>query len=217
MKKHILCFGDSNTFGYCTDPTDCADGGCRFNEEERWTCLLQKALGDGVLVTEEGLPGRTTVFEDPVNEGMSGLTAIYGLLKSHEPVDLLVIMLGTNDTKERLSANTAAIARGLDRLVRKAMATDCWGSHGPNILIVSPPPIGKAVETGIFAEEMGPGAAEKCEKMGAYYAQVAASLGVHFLDAAGCEFNSLDSMHLTCQGHRQLSRRLTEKIQTILG
>ena len=62
MKTHILCLGDSNTHGYCADPNDCADHGIRFNEEERWTCRLQKALGDEYLVTEEGLSGRTTVF-----------------------------------------------------------------------------------------------------------------------------------------------------------
>ena len=54
MKKHILCLGDSNTHGYCADPADCADGGIRFNEDERWTCLLQKALGEDYLVTETG-------------------------------------------------------------------------------------------------------------------------------------------------------------------
>ena len=74
MKKHILCFGDSNTHGYCADPRDCADGGVRFNENERWTCLLGKILGDEYLVIEEGLGGRTTVFDDPYTEGLSGLT-----------------------------------------------------------------------------------------------------------------------------------------------
>ena len=68
MKTHILCLGDSNTHGYCADPNDCADHGIRFNEEERWTCRLQKALGDEYLVTEEGLSGRTTVFVDPIHE-----------------------------------------------------------------------------------------------------------------------------------------------------
>ena len=90
MKKHILCIGDSNTHGYCADPADCADGGIRFNEDERWTCLLQKALGPEYLVTEEGLSGRTTVFEDPINENMAVLPYVYALLKSHEYVDLLL-------------------------------------------------------------------------------------------------------------------------------
>ena len=216
MKKHILCFGDSNTYGFCADPKACADGGIRFNEEERWTCLLQKALGDHVLVTEEGLPGRTCVFDDPLTEGMNGLNSIYGLLKSHEMIDLLVIMLGTNDTKERFAANTYAIAKGMDRLCRKAISIDCWRDGKPNILIVSPPPIGKGVEHGIFAEEMGMGCAEKCEKMGAYYAQTAELLGLHFLDAAGCEFNTLDYMHLTREGHRHLADLLAKKISSIL-
>ena len=60
MKKHIVCLGDSNTHGYCADPADCADGGIRFNENERWTRRLQTLLGDEYLVTEEGLSGRTT-------------------------------------------------------------------------------------------------------------------------------------------------------------
>lgn len=216
MKKHILCFGDSNTYGFCADPSDCADGGIRFNEEERWTCLLQKALGNDFLVTEEGLPGRTTVFDDPLTESMNGLSSIYGLLKSHEMIDLLVIMLGTNDTKERLNASTATISKGMERLVRKAMSIDCWADSKPNILIVSPPPIGKGVEQGIFADEMGKGCSEKCEKMAQYYKATADLLGVHFMDAAGCAFNSLDYMHLTKEGHRQLAERLTKKISSIL-
>ena len=102
MKKHILCLGDSNTHGYCADPNDCADHGIRFNEDERWTCRLQKALGDEYLVTEEGLSGRTTVFVDPIHESMDALSVIYSLLKSHEVIDLLIIMLGTNDVKGAL-------------------------------------------------------------------------------------------------------------------
>ena len=88
MKKHILCLGDSNTHGYCADPADCADGGIRFNEDERWTCRLQKALGGEYLVTEEGLSGRTTVFVDPIHESMDALSVAYPLLKSHEVIDL---------------------------------------------------------------------------------------------------------------------------------
>ena len=119
MKKHILCIGDSNTHGYCADPADCADGGIRFNEDERWTCLLQKALGPEYLVTEEGLSGRTTVFEDPINENMAVLPYVYALLKSHEYVDLLVIMLGTNDSKQRLNTTAYEVGRGMERLVAR--------------------------------------------------------------------------------------------------
>ena len=125
MKTHILCLGDSNTHGYCADPNDCADHGIRFNEDERWTCRLQKALGDEYLVTEEGLSGRTTVFVDPIHESMDALSVIYSLLKSHEVIDLLIIMLGTNDVKERFGANAACIAAGMERLILKAKSVDC--------------------------------------------------------------------------------------------
>ena len=112
MKKHIVCFGDSNTHGYCADPGDTVTGGGRFDETERWTCLLQQKLGDEYLILEEGLSGRTTVFPDALHESMDGLGVIYSTLMSHEPVDLLVIMLGTNDTKERFGVNAACIAAG---------------------------------------------------------------------------------------------------------
>lgn len=210
MKKHIVCIGDSNTHGYCADPSDCADGALqRFNEDERWTRLLQKKLGDGYLVIEEGLSGRTTVFEDPLHEAMPALPYIYPCLKSHEPVSLLIIMLGTNDTKERLGANASCIALGMERLVRKAMTVDCWGPGGkPNILIVCPPPIDKRYEQTDCGQPMGMGCSEKSRELPGYYEKTARLLNVHYLNAADCEFNSVDYMHLTKKGHAQLADKL---------
>ncbi len=213
MKKHILCLGDSNTHGYCADPADCADGGIRFNEEERWPCRLQAALGPGYLVTEEGLSGRTTVFADPLHESMDALSVIYSLLKSHEVIDLLIIMLGTNDTKERFGANAFCISLGMERLVRKAMSVDCWGEHKPNILIVSPPPIGREMRD----MGMGQGCAEKSEQLAQCYKPLAEQLGCHFLDAKGCQFNSVDYMHLTRLGHSQLAQRLAEIVPGLMA
>ena len=216
MKKHILCLGDSNTHGYCADPADCADGGARFNEDERWTCLLQKALGPDYLVTEEGLGGRTTVFPDPLHESMDALSCAYALLKSHEVIDLLIIMLGTNDTKERLGANAACIGIGMERLVRKCQSVDCWGNHAPNILIVSPPPIGKGMELNECGEAMGRGCPEKSERLAHYFRKTAELVGAHFMDARGCEFNSIDCMHLSRRGHAQLAVRLAELVPTLV-
>ena len=217
MKKHILCIGDSNTHGYCADPGDCADGGIRFNEDERWTCLLQKALGEEYLVTEEGLSGRTTVFVDPVNENMDVLSHVYALLKSHEYIDLLIIMLGTNDSKERMGASAPTIAQGMGRLVRKAMSVDCWAPGSkPNVLIIAPPPVDKRVETSAVAGEMGLGAVEKSQQLAACYQAKAQELGIHFLDAAFCQFNTIDFMHLTRHGHAQLAQRLAELVPTLL-
>ena len=130
-KKHILCFGDSNTWGY-----DAATGG-RFDDDTRWTMQLSKRLGEKYYVIEEGLSGRTTCFEDPLNEGLSGLSVLAPILQSHAPLDLLVLMLGTNDCKQRFAATPVNIKDALTRLVKKARQLDVWRSV-PRILIVAP-------------------------------------------------------------------------------
>ena len=170
MKKHIVCFGDSNTHGYCAEPDDCADHGDRYNETERWTCLLQGLLGPDALVLEEGLSGRTTVFPDPLHESMAGLDVIYSVLMSHEPVDLLVIMLGTNDTKERLGANAACIGIGMERLIMKAKTVPCWRDGKPNILVIAPPHIGEGLYNAPEGEPMGKGCPEKSRRLAPFYA-----------------------------------------------
>ena len=218
MKKHIVCFGDSNTHGYCADPMDCADHGDRFNESERWTRLLQQKLGDEYLVLEEGLSGRTTVFNDPLHECMSGLDYITPCLMSHEPVDLLIIMLGTNDTKDRFASSAACIAIGMARLVKKAMTTECWGGKQPNILVVCPPAMGKEMPNGIFGDTMGMYCVEKSEQLAKYYKEQCELIGCHFADAGamGAEFNTVDYMHLTKRGHATLAENLAQIVPGLL-
>lgn len=220
MRRHIICLGDSNTHGYCPDPADCADGHLfRFNEEERWTCRLQSALGDGYLVLEEGLSGRTTVFDDPVEEGLSALPCLYSCLKSHKPVDLLVVMLGTNDAKARFGASASVIGRGMERLIRAAQAMDCWGPGGtPHILIVAPKAIEDGVYTSPVAGEMGPGCAEKTRQLAAEYEAVAKLTGCAFLDAntLGLACNTVDYMHLTRESHARLAQALAQLIPNLL-
>lgn len=215
MKKHIVCFGDSNTHGYC------ARTGGRFGEEQRWTCLLQNKLGEEYLIIEEGLSGRTTCFSDPIHEGLNGLEYIYPCLMSHEPVDLLVIMLGTNDTKERFGSSAACIALGLKRLVQKAMATvECWRGGRANILIVTPQNIHPNYARTEIAETMGAGCAQKSEKLAEEFRKIAELMGCHYLDGnkvITAEPNDIDYMHLTEQGHWQLAEALAEDIREILS
>ena len=213
MKKHIVCFGDSNTHGYCADPSDTVTGSGRFDETERWTCLLQQKLGEEYLILEEGLSGRTTVFPDALHESMDGLGVIYSTLMSHEPVDLLVIMLGTNDTKERFGVNAACIAIGMERLVRKAQSVMCWKDGKPNVLIVCPPHILPELYSHPGGTSMGNGCVEKSQQLALYLKNTAELVGAAFLDAQGvAEFNRVDGMHLTAKGHRQLAEKLAEVI-----
>lgn len=212
MKKHILCFGDSNTHGYR------AEDGCRFDENERWTCLLQKELGEAYTVIEEGLSGRTTVFDDPFCENLSGLEVIYSTLMTHEPIDLLIFMLGTNDTKEYFSANSAAIGMGMERLARKAKETLCWRDGKPNILIIAPPHIRPCVFNHPFGPGMGKDCVEKSAGLAKEYKMKAVLLNCAFMDAEGiAEISEFDGMHLTSKGHRQLAAALAERIPALVS
>lgn len=210
MKKHIVCYGDSNTYGYCA-LTD-----SRYGEEERYPRLLQDFLGPEYLIIEEGLPGRTTSFHDPIHEGLSGLDYLYPCLMSHAPVDLLILMLGTNDTKERFGASSACIALGLKRLIGKAVATaDCWDGKGPDILIVAPKCIEKEYESTPVAATMGRGCAEKSQGLVPEFKKMAEQTGCRFFDANTVieKNNTTDYMHLTEDGHRKLSAALSKLIR----
>ncbi|MBQ4291054.1 MAG: lipolytic enzyme, G-D-S-L [Clostridia bacterium] len=213
MKKHIVCLGDSNTHGSCADPADSADGTRRYNEDERWPCLLQKSLGTDYLVLEEGLSGRTSVVEDPLTEGIPALPVIYPILMSHEPVDLLILMLGTNDTKDRFGLNPAEIAAGIARLIAKAKTVPCWGDKSPNILVVCPPHIGEKMAGHPICEIMGKTCAEKSRLLSEKLRPLAEEAGCAFLDAEGvAETNRVDYIHLSRKGHRQLAERLAELV-----
>lgn len=211
MKKHIICLGDSNTHGSCADPRDSADGTRRFNENERWTCLLQRALGEEYLVLEEGMSGRTMVCSDPLTEGIPALDVIFPILMSHEPVDLLIIMLGTNDTKDRFGLNSACIAAGMDRLLNKAKSVPCWGDQAPNILVICPPHIGAEMVNSPIGPIMGEHCAEKSAHLAKFLEPVVKAQGFAFLDAEGiAELNQVDYTHLTSTGHADLANKLAQ-------
>lgn len=206
----ILCFGDSNTHGYN------AENNGRFSEEERWPCLLGSYLGKDFRIIEEGLNGRTTVFDDPLSEGLSGLQYLYPCMMTHKPIDLLIIMLGTNDTKERFNATPENSAKGIECLVRKAeQTTDAWRNK-PDILLVAPPPIASGYETPRVFGEMGKKCVEKSKFLAPLFKEVADRLGYRFLDAGTIDemkMNQIDYMHLTVKSHCLLAKKLAEIIK----
>ena len=113
MKKRILCFGDSLTWGF--NPHDCS----RFDDDIRWTGVLQKLLGDEYKVIEEGQNGRTIAVDDPVEGEKNGLTYLIPCLDSHMPLDAMIVMLGTNDLKVRFGFTPKDIADEMDRFLGK--------------------------------------------------------------------------------------------------
>lgn len=212
IKEHrVLCFGDSNTYGY--DPA--RDG--RYGLEERYPAVLQSLLGDDWRIVEEGLPGRTAVFDDPITEGMNGLRVITPILMSHAPLDTVTIMLGTNDSKERFGCNSHLIALGIVRLVKKALTTECWRDNTrPDVLVIVPPCITPEYDKLMFRDAMGTGCHERSAGIAAQLEPMLRDIpGVRYLDAntlpgAGC--SPVDGMHMTAESHMALAHGLYKEL-----
>jgi lysophospholipase L1-like esterase len=206
--KVILCYGDSNTWG------EIPLGGGRYGPGERWTGALAQELGPGCRVIEEGLGGRTTVWEDPIEGYKNGREYLIPCLDSHKPLDLVVLMLGTNDLKMRFSVPAADIAGGVAALVEIIQKSGAGVSgEPPKILLMAPPPLGKLSD---FAE-MFEGGLAKSLKLGAYYRRVAEELGCAFLDAGEVIRSSdLDGVHFDRAEHQKLSRAVAARVREML-
>jgi lysophospholipase L1-like esterase len=204
----VLCFGDSNTWGYD------ASTAARFPRDVRWTGVLQSTLGPEYRVIEEGLNGRTTVWEDPVEGDKVGKRHLPPCLLSHAPLDLVIVMLGTNDLKMRYSAPVTDVAAGVSLLADIVLGSAA-GKDGkaPALLLVAPPPFAKL---SAFAS-MFEGGAEKSRSLGRLYAEVARAHGCAFLDAGTVIRSSdIDGIHLEASEHQKLGRAAAREVKKLL-
>lgn len=220
--KRILCYGDSNTWGY--QPIT----GQRYDEKTRWTSIAQKILGSKYQIIEAGLNGRTTVFEDPFDPYRNGLTGIgYALLESM-PLDLIVIALGTNDLK---FTGVVGAARGLASLVTAAnqittriasdrlysSAVPAAANEAPKILIVSPILIHPEIKT-INPQTSFSGGYEKSLELAKAFERVAVATGSYFVDASKVATPSeLDGVHMMPDSHFELAKTISCKIKEIFS
>ena len=202
--KRILCFGDSNTWG--TDPASPT----RFDETTRWPRALGIALGARYEIIEEGLGGRTTVWDDPIEGYKNGRTYLTPCLDSHRPLDTVVLMLGTNDLKKRFSVSAFDIADGA-RVLVDVIQKSSTGRDGkaPAMLLLAPPPL--APLSGLA--EMFEGGEAKSLKFAQHYARVATEMGCHFFNTASVIKSSpIDGIHFEAGEHLKLARALAAKI-----
>lgn len=210
-KRRILCFGDSNTHG--TNPV-----GPRYGEDERWPMLLQKLLGEDVRVLEEGFGGRTIAFDDPVEGGYkSGMQYLPPCLMSHDPLDLVIVMLGTNDTKGRFAMTAPAIAQALAHLLRLVHLYAADGRGAPSrVLVIAPPPVRPEVMKTRMAGTFDERSIEVSKRLAEEYLRIARLMRCEYLNAADfCLASEEDGVHLTAAGHRALARGVADKIRDI--
>jgi lysophospholipase L1-like esterase len=207
--KRILLYGDSNTWGY--DPAT----GDRFGEEVRWPGILANALGEGYRVVEEGLNGRTTVLDDAIEEHKNGRTYLRPCLESHKPLDLVAIMLGTNDLHARFGLSASDIASGAGALARLTLRSAAGpGGGAPMVLLIAPPPVRPLPEDAELLAE----AEEKSRAFPKRYRRIAEQRGCAFLDAGEYAGPSdLDGVHLDASAHRSLGEAVAECIRTLLA
>jgi lysophospholipase L1-like esterase len=208
--KNILCYGDSNTWGYAPG------AGVRFSRDRRWPGILQQSLGNTFHIIEAGLNGRTTVFDDPDKAGCNGLTSLGPVLESCPLLAMVILMLGTNDLKYHLDVSATETAQGIERLVEIIEAHSAKATRdAPQILIVSPPGIhaGSLTSGPLFR-----GALEKSREFPRLFAEVADKRGCHFLDAAQfVKPSPVDGVHLDEQGHLRLARVIARTLVETSG
>lgn len=208
MLKNIMCFGDSNTHGFI------AGSGGRYNENTRWTRLLQKHLGLEYYVIEEGLNGRTTIYDDENLKNVNGSRYLEVAVATNKPLDLVIIMLGTNDTKERYNASPIDIARGLGNLIKILRNPEIYNKE---ILIISPIHISDKILDSEYCESFGGlKGVEKSKSLAKEFKKIANEYQCHFMDAADyAKADDKDAIHLDAKGHGDLAVAVYHKIKEI--
>ncbi len=216
--KHILCFGDSNMWGYDHSTYDPALGsGLRMDFDTRWPGIVQNNLGNQYRIIEDALNGRTIMVDDPYFSGRIGKDSLQVALDAHAPLDMVVFQLGVNELKHMFNLNAGMIALGMERLVLMAKEAK-YGYTAPKILLIAPHPVKKHIEDMIFGFSFGVLAYEKSCQLGALYADIAKRHGCEFIDCAELNFviNDLDGLHYDKADHAKLGEVVSAKIKEML-
>ena len=211
--KTVLCYGDSLTWGYNAETLD------RHAFEDRWPSVLAKALGPDVTVIAEGLNGRTTAYDDHLADcDRNGARILPTLLHSHAPLDLVIIMLGTNDMKPAIHGSAIVAMKGVERLV-KLTRNHVWQVaewEAPDVLIVAPPQLcetANPVMGAIFRD-----AIDESAMLASVYRDLADELDCGFFDAGSVAHTTpVDGVHLDAENTRAIGRGLEPVVRMMLG
>src|SRR3954452_7952452 len=203
-QNSLLSFGDSLTWGWV--PRNPPVPSERFPPEVRWTGVLADRLGGGYLVVEEGSCGRGTTADDPTDPRLNGSAYLPAALASHLPRDLVLLMLGTNDTKALFDRTPFDIAMGMSILVGQVLASA--GGVGttypaPKVLVVAPPPLAALPDP--WFQGMFEGGREKTVEIAKQYRALANFMKVDFFDAGNViSTDGVDGIHFTAANNADL-------------
>jgi lysophospholipase L1-like esterase len=216
-KKRILCFGDSLTWGWM--PVAEVVPTTRYPFEQRWTGVCASHLGDGFEIIEEGLSGRTTDLDDPTDPRLNGSAYLPAALATHLPLDLVILQLGTNDTKTYFNRGAYGIAVGMSKLLIQ-VATSAGGVGtaypAPKALVIAPPPLAPMSDPWLIGTFDG--AQAKSRELASHYAALAGFFKVDFLDAGGVTTtDGVDGIHLTVDNNIALGKAIADKVQAIFA
>lgn len=214
--KRILVFGDSLTWGWV--PTEPIIPTTRHALEDRWTSVMSDSLGDSYHIVVDGLSGRTTNIDDPNDPKLNGADYLPSLLAANEPLDLVVILLGTNDTKTYLHRTPFEIGLGAGDLINQVQESPGWDwtdYPSPQVLLISPPPLGEKIDP--LAAEIFEGGLEKSQRLPGIYKAIADAAGEHFFDSSTViSTDGVDGIHFTVETNVLLGQRVAEEVKAIL-
>lgn len=214
--KRVFVFGDSLTWGWT--PVEPIIPTTRHPDANQWTTVLGESLGKGYELIVDGLSGRTTNIDDPNDPKLNGADYLPAALAAHEPLDLVIILLGTNDTKTYLDRTPFEIGLGagdLINIVQESPGWDWTDYPSPSVLLISPPPLGETIDP--LAAEIFVGAREKSEALPAVYEAIASAADEHFFDAGSVvSTDGVDGIHFTADTNRTLGAAVAEEVKQLL-
>lgn len=217
--KNILCFGDSNTWGFKPNSFNFETMlGARYEWNERWPGILQSLLGNDYHVVEEGLNGRATQYDHPTKPVGNGVKELPLCLESHYPLDLVIITLGTNDTKLPFIQTPEQITKGLLKCVKLVKSTNRGRSgKAPKILIIAPQPICEKADNP-FSFDFDETSIEKSKALAKLYQQLAKEEKVAFLDAGlYIQASQDDALHFDALMHQKMAEAVAAKVKKIFS
>jgi lysophospholipase L1-like esterase len=205
----ILCYGDSNTWGYPPG------GGRRMGASTRWAGVLQRCLGPRAIVFEEGLSGRTTEVDDPQIPGCNGRASLMPIVRYYAPLDVIILALGTNDLKRHFNRPASVIAEGVGRLCGDILnAKGIRGNFFPEILLIAPPPI-RHVAPGRLLDFSG--AVETSMQLPGLYHRIARRMGVRYMEAGAIiSASRSDPVHWDSEAHLALGQAVADRVAVLI-